>query len=69
MVCTVNSLAPRLYRRLRERHRRFETDERLAEERPIDVGDADILICGMGMVGIGAYDSLRERYGDLDGLN
>ena len=59
----INSAAPSLYRRFRHRLRFFETDERLAEERPIDVSDANILICGMGMVGIGAYDAMRERYG------
>ncbi len=60
----INSAAPALYRRLRFRLRFFETDARLAEERPVDVSDADILICGMGMVGIGAYDAMRKRYGE-----
>lgn len=63
LASPVNSAAPALSRRLRAWLRRFETSERIDEERPIDVGDADILICGMGMVGIGAYDALRERYG------
>lgn len=63
LASPINSAAPTLYRRFRTRLRRFETDERISEERPVDVGDADILICGMGMVGIGAYDALRERYG------
>jgi predicted Kef-type K+ transport protein len=59
----INSAAPSLYRRLRRHLRFFETKERLAEERPVDVSDADILVCGMGMVGIGAYDAMRDRYG------
>jgi glutathione-regulated potassium-efflux system ancillary protein KefC len=59
----INSAAPSLYRRFRRQLRFFETKERLAEERPVDVSDADILICGMGMVGIGAYDAMRDRYG------
>jgi len=59
----LNSAAPTLYRRLRARLSRFERKERLAAEQPIHVGDADILICGMGMVGIGAFDALRQRFG------
>lgn len=57
------SVAPRLYRRLRGKLQWFETRARLEEERPTDFGDADILICGMGMVGTGAYDELRRRHG------
>ena len=63
LASPINSMAPSLYRRFRERLRFFETDERLTEELPIDVSDADILICGIGMVGSGAYDAMRERYG------
>ena len=33
-------------------------------EKPIDTGDAEILIFGMGRIGTGAYDYMRERYGD-----
>jgi len=62
LASPLNSVAPSLYRRFRDRLRFFETRKRLAEERPIDVGGADILVCGMGMVGIGAYDAMRQRY-------
>ncbi len=73
LASPLNSAAPTLYRKYRDRIRRFETNERLDDEQPIDVGEADILICGMGMVGIGAYDALSQRYGqrvtgiDFDG--
>jgi hypothetical protein len=43
---------------------RFETDRFIAEERPVDVRDAEALVFGMGRVGAGAYDALRERFGD-----
>ncbi|MCP4687886.1 MAG: potassium transporter Kef, partial [Desulfobacterales bacterium] len=43
--------------------RRFETSVRHPGDKPIDPGDADILIFGMGRLGAGAYDNLRTRYG------
>lgn len=42
----------------------FERSERLVDDQPIDTGDANILIFGMGRVGTGAYNYLRDRYSD-----
>jgi len=44
--------------------KRFETVSRRSADQPLDAGDAQILVFGMGRVGTGAYDYLRERYGD-----
>jgi len=60
----LNARAYSLYHRLRERLVRFESGVFVPEERPVDVGDAKALVFGMGRVGSGAYDELRERYGD-----
>ena len=38
--------------------------ERLPEDKPIDVGGAQVLVFGMGRVGAGVYDSLLEKYGE-----
>ena len=43
--------------------RHLETAERLPDDHPIHVGDATIVVFGMGRVGTGAYDVMRERYG------
>ena len=51
-----------LYQRLRSKLARFETDRNIAEELPVDASDAKVLVFGMGRVGSGAYDALRERY-------
>lgn len=59
-----NSSARALYTSLRERLKRLETDIRLPEEQPFDPGTATIGVFGMGRVGTGAYDLMRERFGD-----
>jgi len=56
--------AERLYARFHDRLCRFETSVRLPEERPVETGDAVVLILGMGRVGTGAYDEMRRRYED-----
>ncbi len=62
MASLLNSLAHELYTHYDKELKRFETDERLANDQLVDTGDAAILIFGMGRVGAGAYDIMRERY-------
>lgn len=47
-----------LYLRFEPFFRRFERSSRLPEEEWLDVGQAQILILGMGRIGTGAYDEL-----------
>ncbi len=63
VAAPINGAAHSLYGRYRQRLRRFETVTCLPEDQPIDVGDASIIVFGMGRVGTGAYDAMRERYG------
>ena len=42
---------------------RFERKQRLKEEATPSLGDANIVILGMGRVGLGAYQSLSEKLG------
>ena len=65
VAAPLNGRAFELYRRLRARLARWEAPQRLPEESPVDVGDAEVLIFGMGWVGAGAYDTSRARLGDL----
>src|SRR5690606_2871305 len=39
-----------------------ESNKRLPEEEAVDVSDARVLVFGMGRVGTGAYDALRETF-------
>lgn len=43
---------------------KFERKTRLPEEEIPDLGDARIAVLGMGRVGLGTYQYLRELYGD-----
>jgi glutathione-regulated potassium-efflux system ancillary protein KefC len=61
---TINERAYAAYRRFRDTFLRFESRERIPEEESVDVSDATVLVFGMGRVGTGAYDALREHFGD-----
>jgi predicted Kef-type K+ transport protein len=59
----LNARAHVIYDRWRAGLRRWETPTVHPEDEPIDPGDAEILICGMGRLGEGAYDAMSERHG------
>ena len=65
MAAPLNAASHRIYARVSGRLRYFETSARLAEDEPIDPGDAEIAILGMGGIGTSAYDEMRRRYGDI----
>jgi glutathione-regulated potassium-efflux system ancillary protein KefC len=58
-----NSRAHGIYAYFRRWLRWFETERRHPEEAPILLGDADIVIFGMGRIGTGAYDHIRDTRG------
>jgi glutathione-regulated potassium-efflux system ancillary protein KefC len=58
-----NSLAHGIYARLHRWLQWFESEKRHPEEAPILLGDADIVIFGMGRIGTGAYDHIEETLG------
>ncbi len=59
-----NYMVHRIYARLADWLARFESKRHHPDQRPIDIGDVTILIFGLGRVGAGAYDALRDRHGD-----
>jgi predicted Kef-type K+ transport protein len=58
-----NRFAHGIYARARPWLRWFESTKHHPEETPIQLGDADIVIFGMGRIGTGAYDHIRETLG------
>jgi predicted Kef-type K+ transport protein len=60
----LNTAAHAIYSRLSGRLKRFESARPHPQEQPVDLGDAEILIFGMGRVGRGAYEAMRDRFGD-----
>lgn len=65
LAAPLNTSAHRLYERLADRLRRFQTRTRLAGDEAPDVSGAEIAVFGMGRIGTSAYDVLRERFGDV----
>ena len=61
----LNSAAHSIYAHFSAPLKRFETTERLPEDRPIDSGNAEIAIIGMGGVGTSAYDEMQRRHGNV----
>lgn len=61
----INSHSRVIYRALESWVNRFQTQTLLSEEAPINPGDARVAIIGMRRVGTGAYDTLKDRYGDV----
>ena len=65
MAAPMNTAAYPLYSRWRKQLSGFESSQRIREEEAIEPGrSAEVMIFGMGRVGGGAYDTLRERMGD-----
>ena len=58
-----NASAHGLYAKLQGALGRLESKTRHPEDRPLDIGTAEIAIFGMGRIGSGAYEVLRDRYG------
>lgn len=52
-----------LYDKFHQRLLRFQREERMAEDQMHDHMGAELAIIGMGRVGSGAYQALKERYG------
>jgi hypothetical protein len=63
LAAPLNRMSDGLFLRLEPWLGRFESVGRVPEEEPIDVGCPEVVVVGMGRVGAGAYDRLRERYG------
>jgi len=59
----LNTYSHQIYNRIRSYLIKFETRHRLLYDRTIDIGDAEVLIFGMGLLGAAAYDQLKEVYG------
>ena len=59
----LNVTAHQIYARYSMLWKRLQRSERLADDRPLDIGGAVIAIIGMGRVGTGAYDNMHQQYG------
>ena len=60
-----NRTADVLFGSVRNRLKRFETEERHPEEKPYEPGNWEIAIIGMGRVGTGTYDYFTDKFGPV----
>jgi len=58
----LNSYAHLIFQKTRSFLLKFETSHRLLYDRTIDIGESEILIFGMGLPGISAYDHLNNNH-------
>lgn len=63
LASPLNSLASTLYQKFNNILNRFETSERLEDDKIVSVGDAEGLVFGMGKIGAAAYANMHKRYG------
>ncbi len=60
-----NTVPHKIYARTHNILQKFERAEHHPQDRPLELGNATIAVFGMGRVGTGAYDYLREHYGGV----
>jgi hypothetical protein len=65
LASPLNTAAHTIYERVADRLKPFQTKTRLPDDQPVDPGAAEIAIFGMGRIGTGTYDAMRERYGEV----
>ena len=64
-----NTFAHEIFRWTSPWLERLERDKRHPDDEPISLGRAEILIVGMGRVGSGAYDYLRQQNENIVGID
>jgi predicted Kef-type K+ transport protein len=61
IAAPLNRFAHQIFERFEPQLQRFELSTRHPDEQPKDLGDADILVFGMGRTGTAAYNALIEK--------
>ena len=65
LAAPLNAAAYRLYERWSKRLKPFETKTRHPDDQPLDSGNAEIAVCGIGRIGTAVYDDMRQKYGEI----
>jgi hypothetical protein len=64
IAAVLNTVSEDIYARYRSGWRRLQGVRLAADDQLLDLGGATIVVIGMGGVGTGAYDTLRQHHGD-----
>ena len=62
LASPLNMAAHTLYARWHIWLQRFETKTRLPEDEPLEFGDVEVIVLGMGRVGTEVYNVMRDKY-------
>lgn len=60
----LNNIDDKIYAKFKKVLMKFQSKDRLPDDRLLDTLGATIAVFGMGRVGSGAYDKMRKRYGE-----
>ena len=64
LASAMNKFSYNIYKNHKSFWKKWQSKTLLPEDRVYDIGRAKVIIIGMGGVGMGAYDKLREEFGD-----
>lgn len=64
IAAILGAFAQNLYTRNRTFWKRLQRDDLIVDDQLLDMTNATIAVIGMGRVGTGAYDTMREQHGD-----
>ena len=62
LASPLNMAADKLYALWHDRLRRFETKTHLPEDEPLELGNTEVIVLGMGRVGTEVYKIMSEKY-------
>lgn len=65
LASSLGKSAETMFEKYKSLFKKFETIKRHPEELPLERGSWEIVVIGMGRIGIGAYDTFQERYGNV----
>lgn len=64
LTSPVNFKSHALFDKYKDRLIKFNTDKKHPDDEPLDLGDARVVICGMGRIGRAAYHQLSNEFGE-----
>ncbi len=64
VAAPLNKVDDKIYSRFRALWMRFQRKERLPDDMLLDISGATIAVFGMGRIGSGAYEKMRDLHGD-----
>lgn len=64
IAAALNTGAHDLFTRQQKTLEQWQREARIPDDQALDIGFAEVAVVGMGGIGMGAYDLLRQTYGD-----